>query len=210
MDGYYYGTTLQFAGNFPPHRWAFCNGNLLAIAQNQALFAILGTLWGGNGRTDFALPELQGRTPVGYGTGPGLPPNMIGQRFGSDIHTLILNEMPSHTHTAIFTPMGGGSSSSISAMATVNAGIGSDASDPTGKYWGVTKNGLAALNGYSSSAGVTMATDAINISISGGGGITGGTVTVGNTGASQAFELYQPSTVIPFIVCVDGLFPSRN
>lgn len=207
MDGFYLATTLQFAGNFAPRDWAFCAGQLTEISQNQALFAILGTHFGGDGRATFGLPDFRGRVPMGYGDGPGLPGNTIGQRFGVPEHTLSHSQLPIHNHAAEFTPTG--SSAPISATATVNAGTGSDASDPSGKYWGVTKNGLAALNGYSDDSGQTMASDAIDISVS-GGGITGGSVTIGNAGGSAPFGLYQPSTVIPFIICIAGLFPSRS
>ncbi|MBJ7551509.1 phage tail protein [Marinomonas ostreistagni] len=211
MENYYYGTTLQFAGSFAPANWSFCHGQQFSISQNTALYAILGTLWGGDGRTTFSLPDMRGRTPVGYGNGPGLAPAIIGQRFGLPTHELTEAQLPSHTHAAVFEPeYQGGGTGQITATATVNAGTGSDSSEPTDKYWGVTKNGLAELNGYSNSASVVMAADAIDINVFGGGGITGGTVSVGYTGASQAFSLYQPSTVIPFIICIEGLFPSRN
>ncbi len=79
--------------NFPPRGWAFCNGQILAIAQNQALFSLLGTTYGGNGQTTFALPDLRGRTPVHTGSGFAL-----GQRAGEINHTLITTEMPAHNH----------------------------------------------------------------------------------------------------------------
>ncbi|WP_417790781.1 phage tail protein [Terasakiella pusilla] len=212
MDEQYYGTTLLFGGSFAPRNFAFCNGQIESIAQNQALFSILGTFWGGDGRTSFGLPDLRGRTPVGFGDGPGLPSAYpIGAKFGVPTHVLSHSELPTHSHEAVFTPTGGSSGTPISATATVNAGTGSDASDPSGKYWGTTKNGLAALNSYSNSADKTMAVDAIDIAITGGGGgITGGEVAIATAGNSTAFALYQPSTVIPFIICVNGLYPSRN
>lgn len=80
--------------NFPPKGWAFCNGQLLPINQNQALFSILGTTYGGDGRTTFALPDLRGRSPAHVGNGLTL-----GERVGSETHTLTANELPSHSHT---------------------------------------------------------------------------------------------------------------
>lgn len=89
---------IMFAGNFAPRGWAFCQGQILSIAQNTALFSLLGTTYGGNGQTTFALPDLRGRVPVGTGQGPGLPNVILGEVSGSPTHTLIANEMPAHNH----------------------------------------------------------------------------------------------------------------
>ena len=93
------GEIRMFAGNFAPTGWAFCQGQLLPIAQNQALFSLLGTTYGGDGMTSFALPDLRGRAPVGFGQGPGLSNRVIGEQFGSELVTLNINQMPSHNHT---------------------------------------------------------------------------------------------------------------
>ena len=93
------GEIRMFAGNFAPTGWAFCQGQLLPIAQNQALFSLLGTTYGGNGTTTFALPDLRGRVPVGFGQGPSLSNREIGEKFGSELVTLNINQMPSHNHT---------------------------------------------------------------------------------------------------------------
>ena len=93
------GEIRMFAGNFAPTGWAFCQGQLLPIAQNQALFSLLGTTYGGDGRTSFAPPDLRGRVPVGFGQGPGLSNRVIGEQFGSELVTLNINQMPSHNHT---------------------------------------------------------------------------------------------------------------
>ena len=93
------GEIRGFGGNFAPRAWAFCNGQLLSIAQNQALFSILGTTYGGDGRTTFGLPDLRGRMPIGAGTGPGLSTRKLGARSGTDTVTLTRNQIPSHTHT---------------------------------------------------------------------------------------------------------------
>ena len=91
---------MLWAGNFAPKGWALCNGQLLPIAQNQALFSLLGTMYGGNGQTTFALPDMRGRTPMHFGQGPGLSARALGERPGEEAHTLVLAEMASHTHTA--------------------------------------------------------------------------------------------------------------
>lgn len=88
-----------FAGNFAPRGWAFCNGQLLPIAQNTALFSLIGTTYGGDGRTTTALPDLQERAPMHPGNGPGLTARRLGEKGGNPVHTLNANEMPSHNHT---------------------------------------------------------------------------------------------------------------
>jgi microcystin-dependent protein len=86
--------------NFAPHGWAFCSGQILPINQNQALFALLGTTYGGNGQTTFALPDLRGRVALHTGQGPGLSSYNLGQQAGSEGVTLTVNEIPAHTHVA--------------------------------------------------------------------------------------------------------------
>lgn len=97
-----------FAGNFAPRGWAFCNGQLLPIAQNTALFSLVGTTYGGDGRTDFGLPDLQGRAPMHPGRGPGLTSRQWGEEGGAETVTLTEAQLPSHTHTvrAANTPRG--------------------------------------------------------------------------------------------------------
>lgn len=93
------GQITLFAGVFAPRNYAKCNGQLMAIAQNSALFSLLGAVYGGDGRSSFALPDLRGRVPVHWGTGLGLTPRPIGQRGGMETVTLVDTQMPSHSHT---------------------------------------------------------------------------------------------------------------
>lgn len=92
------GQIIMFAGNFAPRGWALCDGQLLPIGQNSALFAILGTTYGGDGQTNFALPDLRGRSPMHVGNGPGLPPVSLGQKFGSPTSSIAVANLPAHTH----------------------------------------------------------------------------------------------------------------
>jgi microcystin-dependent protein len=133
------GEIKMFAGNFAPRSWAFCNGQLLSIAQNTALFSLLGTTYGGDGRTTFALPDLQSRVPMGWGNGPGLTPRSIGERSGAAAVTLTEAQMPAHTHTA--------------AAST----SGSPSPNPANRYWGQ----VPTLNLYRTAADVSMASGAI-------------------------------------------------
>ncbi|HSD14287.1 MAG TPA: tail fiber protein [Flavobacterium sp.] len=95
----YIGEIRMFAGNFAPVGWALCDGQLLSIAQNTALFSLLGTTYGGNGTTTFALPDLRGRVPMHPGSGPGLSPRVQGEAGGSENNTLTIAQMPAHNHT---------------------------------------------------------------------------------------------------------------
>lgn len=92
------GEISIFAGAFAPKNWAFCHGQMLSISQYQALFSILGTMYGGNGTTTFALPDLRGRIPLGQGQGPGLQRYVVGQMGGQESVTLLSNQMPMHVH----------------------------------------------------------------------------------------------------------------
>ena len=98
MSDPFIGEIRMFAGNFAPRSWALCDGQLLAVSQNDALFSLLGTIYGGDGRTTFALPELRGRVPVHMGSGPGLSPRQLGQKGGAETVTLSVSQIPSHNH----------------------------------------------------------------------------------------------------------------
>ena len=95
------GQISCYACSFAPRYWAQCRGQLLSIAQNTALFSILGTTFGGDGRTTFALPNLQGQAPMHWGTTSGLPTTVLGEDQGAPTMTLLFSEMPVHTHTAV-------------------------------------------------------------------------------------------------------------
>jgi microcystin-dependent protein len=111
-----------FAGNFAPRGWAFCNGQLLPISQNTALFSLIGTTYGGDGRTTTAIPNLQGRAPMHPGTGPGLSPRRLGESGGTETITLNEAQMPNHQHSA------GGSSGKNKEQ------------QPGNHSWGITSN----------------------------------------------------------------------
>lgn len=99
MSEPFIGEIKIFPYSFAPQGWAYCNGQIMQISQNQALFAVIGITYGGNGSTTFALPNLQGRVPISFGSGPGLTPRTIGQSSGSNFVTLSVGQIPGHTHT---------------------------------------------------------------------------------------------------------------
>jgi microcystin-dependent protein len=119
------GEIRIFAGNFAPTSWALCNGQLMAISQNTALFSILGTQYGGDGKTTFALPNLQGNAPMHQGQGPGLSVRVVGETGGATSATLIMNQMAIHTH-------------SLSAASSLASGR-----DPTNNPLARSRNGSA-------------------------------------------------------------------
>lgn len=137
MSQPFVGEIKMFAGNFAPRSYAFCDGQLLAISQNDALFSLLGTIYGGDGRTTFGLPDLRGRTPIHYGSGPGLTPRQIGNSGGSERVALTTNQLPSHNHggavgaddSANATSPGGNTLANTSTPAYVPGGL--QAMNPT-------------------------------------------------------------------------------
>ncbi|MDF1702801.1 MAG: tail fiber protein, partial [Planctomycetota bacterium] len=102
MSDPFLGQIVMFGGNFAPRGWALCDGQLLAISQYQALFSILGTTYGGDGRTTFGLPRMRGRSPVHAGTGAGLSPISLGELGGATSVTLSTAQLPAHTHAATY------------------------------------------------------------------------------------------------------------
>jgi microcystin-dependent protein len=180
MDGVL-AVIWMFGGNFAPRNWAFCDGQLLAISQYSALFSLLGTTYGGDGRTTFGLPEMRGRVPMHAGNGPGLSSRPLGQRSGVETVTLNSTQIPSHSHPATTTTQ-------IAASSTAG-------SEPNvnGQY---IANHAGAFN-EDPTAGVTMA------------GATS-TTTVNNAGGSLSHNNLQPYMVVNFVICLAGIFPSRN
>jgi len=98
MSDPFIGEIKMFAGNFAPRSWALCDGQLVAVTQNEALFSLLGTIYGGDGRTTFGLPDMRGRIPLHQGQGPGLSNRRIGEKFGTENETLTTQQLPAHNH----------------------------------------------------------------------------------------------------------------
>jgi len=120
MSEPFVGEIRMFAGNFAPRGWAFCDGQLLAVSQNDALFSLLGTIYGGDGRTTFGLPDLRGRIPIHAGHGPGLSERRLGSKGGAEQVTLTVNQNPSHRHDA-FASATGASSGNPAGNVSANA-----------------------------------------------------------------------------------------
>jgi len=209
------GNIVLFGGSFAPKEWAFCHGQLAPISQNQALFAILGTTWGGDGRTTYGLPDMRGRVPIGTGQGPGLTDVREGEKWGIETQALQIPQMPAHTHSATFRPSGGSAGTGLTANVTVNAASTANADTPSGNYWADAVSDFGGetvtTKNFGTSSSVTMASDAVQVSISGStGGITGGTVIIGQEGGASEFSIMQPTLGINYIIAIEGTFPARN
>ena len=116
---------IMFGGNFAPRGWAFCDGQLLPISSHSALFSILGTTYGGDGRTTFALPDLRGRVPMHPGRGPGLSDRRLGEKGGSETNTLATSQLPSHTHALLGNAVAGNANTIADNSLSNDAGTSS-------------------------------------------------------------------------------------
>jgi microcystin-dependent protein len=209
MEGYL-GVIEALGFNFTPLHYGACAGALLAISQNTALFSLLGTAFGGDGRVSFGLPELRGRVPMGWGTGPGLPPYTMGQKVGTETVTLNSTHLPSHTHTHAYAGGGGGT---LAAQVEVAANSGGRKPTPAdGDYLAGPGNALGAVqsNLFLSPGDVTSTVPIGGVSITGDGGFDSNAFSIQSTGQNYPFSLVQPSTVINFAICMQGMFPSRS
>jgi microcystin-dependent protein len=177
MEGYI-AQIIMFAGNFAPANWAFCQGQIISIAENEALFALIGTTYGGNGQTTFALPDFRGRMPVGTGSN-ALGSFTLGEMAGISSITLTSNQMPAHTHPVTAAKI---SASSLSGALT----------NPVGNAYGTTNS-----NFY---ADVATATDNL-------GGVT---ATTGAAGSNAPVNIQMPYLGMNYVICLFGIFPSRN
>ena len=176
------GQIYMFGGNFAPRNWAFCDGALLPIAQWQSLYSILGTTYGGDGRTSFALPDLRGRFPIAPGQGTGLAQNIsLGQKGGTENTILTAANLPAHSHT-------------ISATLNFRAEAGDETAPADGSI------AVAPVQVYHADGPTSGST------------FNAGTITAsaGNTGNGQSFTNRMPYQAVNYIICISGLFPSRN
>jgi len=181
MSNPFLGEIRMFGFNFAPRGWAFCNGQLLSIAQNTALFSLLGTQYGGDGQTTFGLPDLRSRVPIHQGQGPGLSNYVIGQKAGAESLTLSINEMPQHSHTV---------------------SLPCSAEDATQ---------AAAKNNYPASPASTVGGAAVNAYTNTFSPNTFmGAPTSTPAGGSQPHNNIQPYLVINYCIALQGIFPSRN
>ncbi|MWV42037.1 phage tail protein [Paenibacillus sp. HJL G12] len=180
MADAYVGEIRIFAGNFAPRGWALCNGQLLNVSQNTVLFSILGAQYGGDGRTNFALPNLMGSAPMHQGAGPGLTPRTVGQQIGATTETLTTQQIPNHNHIPQAVDAVGNSKS------------------PVGNLWSQSqKQGIpphqTQTKLYDATPTVQMSPLALSVA-----------------GGSQPHNNMQPFIAQNFIICLEGEYPPRG
>ena len=186
MSNYYLGQIMMFGGNFAPKGFALCNGQLLSIQQNQALFSLLGVTYGGNGIQTFALPNLQSCLPVHQGHGPGLSNYVLGQVGGSSSVTLLQTNLPAHVHTLNATQTVA-TSNVIANNLLPGQPPATSPPNPPAEFYAQPVNGQPAL------------VPELMISTA-----------CGPAGGNQPHTNLMPSLCISFIIALQGLFPSRN
>ncbi|CAN5802567.1 tail fiber protein [soil metagenome] len=184
MSNPFLGEIRMFAGVFAPRGWTFCNGQLMAISENDALYTLIGTTYGGDGQTTFGIPDLRGRVPLSQGQGPGLSSYVIGQKAGTESVTLTLLQTPSHTHSLNATSANG----NVAVPNNQTLPASPDAPTPhttASLYVEATPNAV-----------VQNTMDPTSISPSGG--------------SNQPHENRMPVLAFSFIIALEGVFPSRN
>jgi microcystin-dependent protein len=179
MEGYI-SEVRMFAGNFAPGAWNYCDGSLQSIAVYTALFSLIGTTYGGDGQTTFALPDFRGRLPIGTGQGPGLSNYVLGQESGTENVTITTAQMAAHNHAATL---------SIQIPATTVAG---NVPSPGGNILGNLSGAYTSDTPDSAIAPFPA------------------TITLQPVGGNVPFSIMQPYLALNYIICMEGIFPSRN
>jgi microcystin-dependent protein len=202
------GEVKMFAGTFAPVGWFMCAGQTLQINQYQALYAVIGIQFGGNGSTTFCLPDFRGRVPVAAGNGTGLTPRTQGNAAGAETVAINTNQMPAHNHVITNTSSTSGLTVAGSVLLKCSNNVGTTA-DPTNGYMAKAKT-MGDMNFVTDSSKLTgnMAVDSLVLT-----GTVSGNVTVNsacsNTGANQGHENMQPWLAVNFIIAYEGIFPVR-
>ncbi len=183
MSEPFLGEMRMVGFNFAPNGWAFCQGQMMAISQNSALFALLGTMYGGNGQTTFGLPDLRGRSPVGMGQGPGLTQVTQGELSGTENVTLLTTNMPAHNHPTTV-QVAGTATSPINTPSATNSVLGASVSNGPGSasIWSTEMSSPVQMSGVQS----------------------------GLAGGSQPVGIRNPFLGVNFVIALEGIFPSRS
>ena len=206
MEGYI-AEIRMFAANFAPRNWAYCQGQILSIAQNTALFSLLGTTFGGNGQTTFGLPDLRSRVAIGTGSGGQVGNYILGQMGGHESVTLLSSNLAPHNHAVTSSGQKIPVSGSITASVAVNNSA-STTSNPSGAFLGVEQGGsgtyeASAVTGKTLNSGaVTITSSTLGLNLS--------SVQLSAAGNSYPVGNIMPSLGMNYVICLYGIFPSRN
>lgn len=190
------GTIQPFAFNFAPRGWALCNGQTISISQYSALFALLGVNFGGNGQSTFMLPNLQGRLPLGMGTGLGLTQRTIGDTAGSENVSATLSNLPAHTHTLT------GVTASTTLQLANPASNPMTSPTPTNSFIGTSGTGPSSAAIYSDQLGGSpVPAQGLTTTVSG---------TVSPSGGGAPMAVMNPFLAVNFSIALEGIFPPRD
>lgn len=194
------GTVQSFAFPFAPSGWSLCNGQLLNISQYNALYALLGVTYGGNGSQTFGIPNLQGRTLIGQGTGTNLTPRVIGSYNGSETVNITVANLPAHTHAVDGSALHVATTVNLASVATGPLTVPS----PTNAFIGASGTGPGAASIYSTDQGAGP------VALQGVSSAVSGSTTAAPTGGGAPTPSMNPFLAINFSIALSGMFPSRD
>ncbi|KXG86321.1 phage tail protein [Agrobacterium bohemicum] len=228
MDAFI-ATILPTGFNFNPYGWQLCWGQQVNVNQYQAVFSLLANYYGGDGKTSFGLPDLRGRVPIGWGAKDGGNLNYaIGTKSGNDAQALSISQMPVHSHTTTFAPtktdldlktaavtgnqtvsakLDVSTSTATSNLATAGTYLATTGGATT-KIYAATSSNPVSLGGVSASLDGSPSIPELSITVP--GVVTGGTVTVGTAGGGAPVDIRPSSQAINFIICMNGIYPTRE
>ncbi len=195
MSEPFIGQIMPVGFNYAPVNWALCDGQLMGVSQNQALYALLGTTFGGDGRSTFGLPDLRGRVPVHVGAGPGLTPRSWGQRSGAETTTLNVANLAPHNHAASLANL---KSSQPASNAPPSGNTPGDTLVPA-QITGTDSRNAITVNGYNAEPNTTLAPGTVT-----------GSIDIANNGSGTPFNNMQPWLALYFCIALSGLWPSRS
>lgn len=211
MSDPYVGQIMQVGFSFAPQGWASCNGQIMAVSQNQVLFALLGTTFGGNGSTTFGLPNAAGRALLGLGQSTASGQTyQWGQIAGTEQETLTIANMPAHNHIATFTGQAGPTTATGSIQAVTGQTTQVNAPTDGSLLANCANAGAAQVKIYAPAGTTGTMVNLAGVNITGGNFTPAGSVAVGVTGNNIPFSIMNPYLAVQTNIALNGIFPSRN
>lgn len=189
--------------NFNPYGWALCQGQVMPLSQNTALFALLGTTYGGDGVSTFALPDFRSRIPVGFGRGDGLPAYAMGEKGGAVTMTELASSLAQHGHTVSLTVNGAAALQAVDAPATSSTPL-------AGGYLAIPDDGQGGTFNLYHSGVLANGNPAPKVSLTAPAVTAAGSGQTAISGQSSPYSLLNPYLSVNFIIALQGIFPTRN